>query len=137
MKTYILDACAIIALLKEESGFEKVAELYEDVINDKINLFVNIINLFEVYYNIFRDYDPNYADKVLNEIQKLSITIVDKFDDIILKKAAYLKASYKISLADSIAVATAIRYKGILVTADHHELDIVEKNNEAEFLWIR
>jgi len=44
---------------------------------------------------------------------------------------------YKMSLADSIGLAEAIINKGYFVTADHHELDIVEKKEHLDMIWIR
>jgi hypothetical protein len=41
------------------------------------------------------------------------------------------------SLADSIGLAEAIINGGCFVTADHHELDIVEKKEHLNMLWIR
>lgn len=43
----------------------------------------------------------------------------------------------KISLADSIAIAeTKIRNAQIL-TADHHELDTIDKKEDVIFYWVR
>jgi len=41
------------------------------------------------------------------------------------------------SLADSIGLAEALISNGIFVTADHHDLDIVDKNEKIKFLWLR
>jgi predicted nucleic acid-binding protein len=52
-------------------------------------------------------------------------------------ESARLKTSYKISLADSIALGTSSVLNLTLVTADHHELDRVEQNEPVSFHWIR
>ena len=36
-------------------------------------------------------------------------------------------------LADSIALAETIVSGGILLTADHHEFDVIDKNDEVKF----
>jgi len=41
------------------------------------------------------------------------------------------------SLADSIGLAETILNDGYFVTADHHELDIVEKKEKLNMIWIR
>jgi len=41
------------------------------------------------------------------------------------------------SLADSILLAQAIELDAIVATADHHELDVVDKNEAINFNWIR
>ena len=57
--------------------------------------------------------------------------------DEILIKAGRLKSLYKMSLADSIGLSESIINDGHFVTADHHELDIVEKNENLNLIWIR
>ena len=52
-------------------------------------------------------------------------------------EAGRLKATYKISLADSVALAEAFVSGGTLLTADHHELDVIEKHEKIQFQWIR
>ena len=47
---YVLDACAIIALLKMEAGFEIVRDLIKAADAGKIEISMNIVNLLEVYY---------------------------------------------------------------------------------------
>jgi hypothetical protein len=41
------------------------------------------------------------------------------------------------SLADSIGLAESINNNGYFVTADHHELDIVEEKEHLNIVWIR
>ena len=47
---YILDACALIALLAGEHGAENVKKIIQEAIDGKINIKINQINLLEVYY---------------------------------------------------------------------------------------
>ncbi|MCL2351430.1 MAG: hypothetical protein FWC55_02740, partial [Firmicutes bacterium] len=54
-----------------------------------------------------------------------------------MKIVIYLSHQSGISLADSIALAEAAVIGGHLITADHHELDIVERNESVRFFWIR
>ena len=51
--------------------------------------------------------------------------------------AMRLKASYKISLADAVALAQTSISGGELLTSDHHEFDAVEKHEDIRFHWIR
>ena len=46
---YVLDACALIALLNGEEGSSKVAVLYEESINGKAEIVINKVNLLKVY----------------------------------------------------------------------------------------
>jgi predicted nucleic acid-binding protein len=51
--------------------------------------------------------------------------------------AARFKARFRISLADSVALALAVVCDAPLVTCDHHEFDPIETAGEVRFLWIR
>jgi len=62
---------------------------------------------------------------------------MNEITDEIFMEAGRLKASYKISLADSFALAEASTSGGILLTADHHEFDAVEKRENISIFWIR
>jgi hypothetical protein len=48
-----------------------------------------------------------------------------------------LKSKYKLSLADSIALAETIINKGSLVTADHHEIEPIEIVEKLNITWFR
>ena len=48
-----------------------------------------------------------------------------------------LKSLHKISLADSIGLAKAMINDGYFVTADHHEMDILEEKENVNMIWIR
>ena len=42
---YILDACALLAAYRRETGYDVIAGLYEDAVTGKIDLCMNIVNL--------------------------------------------------------------------------------------------
>lgn len=98
---------------------------------------LNKINLLEVNYNAYRSRGKEQADLMLLELTWLPIVINSKISDEIFLEAGRLKASYKISLADSIVLAEALVTNAKLLTADHHEFDVIEENEEILFLWIR
>jgi hypothetical protein len=50
--THCLDACAVIAYLRNETGAEVLKELIEQ---PTIFLAMHVCNLGEVYYDFFRD----------------------------------------------------------------------------------
>jgi len=70
-------------------------------------------------------------------IKKLPIVIECTLSDKVFNEAGRFKASYRVSLADSIALGETSVCGGQLLTADHHELDIVEKQEKIKFQWIR
>lgn len=54
-----------------------------------------------------------------------------------LLTASNFKARGRISLGDAMALALSQELNALLVTADHHEFDPIEKEGRARFEWIR
>ena len=134
---YVLDACAMLSVLAEESGSEKVAELYLNATFGEITLIMNKLNLLEVYYNLYKAYGIQLADHFIEVVKQSPIAINHEISDDIFEEAGRLKAAYKISLADSVALAQAAVSGGMLVTSDHHEFDVIDKNENIAFFWFR
>ena len=135
--TYVLDACALIALLAKEGGADKVAGAYSEATIGNAKVLMNAVNLVEVYYDFYRAYNEDTANDMIAHVEASIVEVVTEIDKNILVEAGRLKAIYKISLADSFAVAQAKVTNGILLTSDHHELEAVEASESIKFLWIR
>ena len=133
---YVLDACALVALLKNESGADIVADAYGKAEKEQAQIIINRVNLLEVFYGFYRENGKAYADNIIDNIAKSVVTICE-FDKDLFPIAGRLKATYRISLADSIALAQALASGGGLLTADHHEFDVIEGQENISFLWIR
>lgn len=134
---YVLDACAMVAFLRDEPGADNVVVVLTNARDGKCKVYMNVINLVEVYYDIYRTVGKVNADEQIDMIKKLPIVIQTEITDKIFAEAGRLKASYKISLADSFALAQAIVSGGELLTSDHHEFDVIEAKEDIRFLWIR
>ena len=134
---YVLDACAMLAVLSKEQGSENVVRFYKKAALGEITLIMNKINLLEVYYDIYRAYGKEQADSFIDDIKLSPIVINPEITDKIFEQAGYFKASYKISLADSIALAQTVISKAALITCDHHEFDVIENKENIKFAWIR
>ena len=134
---YILDACALVALLKNEPGADEVAAIINEAYKGKARVSMSKLNLLEVYYDVYRSVGKENANEVLLEIMKRPVTIVSNIGDEVFAEAERLKASYRISLADSIALAEASVSGASLLTSDHHEFDSIEKSENIKFCWIR
>jgi len=134
---YLLDACAVIAYLNDEEGADKIEGLlWESAQRSKV-LFLHEVNLLEVYYGVYRDEGEQLAEETYNTVVNLPIKIVAGLKKNVFKEAGRLKAIYKVSLADSIALAAAKVRRIPLVTCYHHEFDGIQEKNELDFLWIR
>ena len=134
---YLLDACAIIAYINDEEGADVVDDLFARAFDGDVLISVSIVNLLEVYYGILRDLGVDKANEVIDEIQLLPIKIISDVRYDAFREAGRLKVSYKLSLADSVALGIASVTTNFIVTADHHEMDVVEQSESIKFLWIR
>ena len=137
MEAYVLDACSLIAFLNDEEGADRVENLLKNAKERNVELFMNKLNVLEVYYGIYRDDGEGAADEILSKILELPVEIIDDLSDAVLKESGRLKGSYRISLADSIALGEAKVRNAQVVTADHHEFDLLEEKGEGNFFWIR
>jgi predicted nucleic acid-binding protein len=132
-----LDACAVIAFLTGEKGSDKVRTLLEYAAEGTSELHMHRINLLEVYYDTYKVGGREQADRILEQILNLPITIVDDLDDDLFRKSGELKATSRVSLADALALALAIKLDASLVSSDHHEFDVIQAAGLATFEWIR
>ena len=133
----MLDACALVAFFNDEEGADVVEKLLSDASEEQCIIVMNKYNLLEVYYGYFRANGEEFAENILSIVDNSSIQVYDILTDALLRTAGRFKASYKISLADAMALAQTFDEQAILVTADHHELDAINKDNPVEFLWVR
>jgi PIN domain nuclease of toxin-antitoxin system len=132
-RIWILDACALIAYLTDERGSDIVASY----LKNNANVVMHKLNLLEVYYGFYSEQGEKCANEILADVKKLNIEVIDNFSEEIFMQAGRLKASYRMSLADSILVAQSIALSAIIVSSDHHELDMIERSEQIKFLWIR
>jgi len=138
MQNYILDACAVLAFLDGEDGAVVVRGLLDQARNNEITITMNAANLIEVYYDRIREVGKEQADVVIQSIyDTFPISIIETLNSDIVREAARLKATGKMSFADTILVATALDTGATIVTCDHVELEPVEKQEHIPFLWIR
>jgi predicted nucleic acid-binding protein len=70
-------------------------------------------------------------------MKQMPVIMNSVLTDDLLKEAGRVKAKYKISIADSVAIAETIVNKGTLVTSDHHEIEPVEKGEKISMMWFR
>ena len=134
---YVLDACALIALFMKEKGLDKVKALLHDALTGQSTVYIHSINLIEVYYKFLRIFGKDKADLLLAEIYTHPINIVDIIDTTIFSETARLKAQYTIPLGDAIGLATSIKLGGSFVSADHSDLEQIEKAESVSIHWFR
>jgi predicted nucleic acid-binding protein len=130
---FVLDAWAVLALLqKEEPAASRVKQLLEETGKGNVEIFISVINLGEVYYCIGKAKGESEARETLDDIRRLSLTVVPVTDEAVFN-AARLKMSYAISYADAFAAAVAEELDAVLVSGDP-ELEQLEDRLQLEKL---
>ena len=137
MVAYVFDACSIIAHFQKEPGHEKVKRLLLMAAAGECIIHMHLINVLEIYYNLYRDESPEVAQRVYEDIMSLPIEFSTSIENDIFNIAGHIKATYRLSLADAIVAAVAKTRNAQLVTSDHHEFDVLDKNHEVGIYWIR
>lgn len=132
---FILDACALIALLENEPGAEVVEDLLQDPANRCV---IHAINACEIYYDLYRRGDTEDADDLETLFREYGLELFEAMPLDLWRTAGKLKAEWrKVSLADCFALALTIQEKGVFVTSDHHELDAVANAGVCPVRFIR
>ena len=130
----VFDAGAIIALVRLEPGALIVRQLLRAHAGD---CAIHAVNLLEIHYGFEREKGAAYAERILHLIDEAGVETRGDFDRAFLKDASHIKASHKLSLADTFGVALARRLNAPLVSTDHHELDAIDKAGVCQVLFIR
>ena len=132
MKTYVLDASALIAFFEDRPGADQVEELLTKAAEAKHPLAMSVVNWGEVYYSVWRARGEKAAEAKLHEIAQLPIEIVS-VDLELAKLAARLKAEHNLPYADCFAAALAQARKATLVTSDK---DFERVGTSLKILWV-
>jgi len=136
MKTasWILDASALLAYLKREDGYRKVREVLAAAEAGKAEVFINEINLGEVYSVVARKHSISAADSIFGDwLPLIPLTPVSNtMTDILC--AAGLSVRLDLHYADSFAAMTVMRKGGVLLTTDH---DFEKAADDMEIHWLR
>ena len=117
MKTYVFDASALFAFLRDRPGASKVDELMKEARRGRAKLMMSSVNYGEVYGLILREFGPEQALSAAYAVRPLPIELLDVTPQRALK-AADVKAKYRLYYVDSFAAALAVEQKATLVTSD-------------------
>jgi predicted nucleic acid-binding protein len=139
--TYVLDACALIALLKKEEGADKIRDILKEARAGTSAVYMSIVNLIEVHYGFVKALGKESAVKILGKIHKLPIQIIDTINNDVFEETVRIRSTYNrtggsISLADAIGLAAAINLKGVFVSSDGEFLE-PESREHAPIFWFR
>jgi PIN domain nuclease of toxin-antitoxin system len=131
----VLDACAIIAYLRDESG---AAEVVDVLLNPEYRCFAHSINLCEVFYDFHRASGVEDARRALQDIARAGIVESSLMTADLWETAGIIKSIHRrVSLADCFAVALSQKLGGILLTSDHAEFDPLVRQQICRVRFIR
>ena len=117
MKRVVFDSFAILTYLGDEEGADIIDNLIQKAENQEISIYMNLINLGEVYYIITRDFGMQKADETIFILKKLPITFVEVTENLIIA-ATRVKGLHSLSYADAFVIATAIDKNATIITGD-------------------
>ena len=117
MKCYVFDTSALLTLRDNESGAEQVADLLYRAQKGKIKALVCFISLMEMFYRVWKDEGEQDGRLAYEQFHSLPLSIIHESAPL-LEKAAAMKATHRLSLADAWIAATAILEDATLVHKD-------------------
>jgi predicted nucleic acid-binding protein len=132
MDRYVFDSYALVALLEDRDGSQRVADL---IASDDTEISMSVVNLGEVFYTVMREYGEEAACRVEARVYETGkIRIVEASWERV-KAAARLKAGGGLSFADCFGAALARDLNAVLVTGDP-EFERLEKTTPLRILWL-
>jgi uncharacterized protein len=132
--TYVMDANAMIALLRQEDGWEVVRDL---LIGAGNRCVAHGMNLCEVYYGFVRAGGQARAENAIRDLYLSGTELREEMATPFWQEAGRIRAVYGVPFADSFCIALARRISGRLVTADHKDFDPVAQLGLCPVRFIR
>jgi ribonuclease VapC len=94
-----------------------VADVLNELMEQKAKAFMSVINWGEVYYSTMRIQGIEKAEEVIAQFKKYPIDLVSA-DQSLTHEAAKLKGEHKIAYADCFAAALSSKLKAPVITGD-------------------
>ena len=127
MTKIVFDTEALLIFYLGEKGADQVKTYLEKIQGKEIEGLLNIVNLTELYYILYRK-SPKAAEEKEANLRAYGIGIVPVLDSKLWKEAGKIKGEHAMSIADAFAVATAKVEKAKLVTGRDEELNKLKLN---------
>jgi predicted nucleic acid-binding protein len=128
----VLDASALLAMLFDEPGAEKIESLFNQAAEADKPMLIAAVNWAEVLYKMRRKHGVEGLEGAqdFERTMPLEVAILDRE---LAETAAQLKTAYDLGLADAFAAALAKNKKAELVTAD---IDFKVLEKEIKIHWL-
>jgi len=131
-RALVLDSWAALAYLGGEASGQEVADLITSAHENRIPMYLSIVNAGEVWYILAREISEAKADEAVTDLTGLGIELIDA-DWSLTRMAATFKARHRMSYADCFAAALAKDRKSDLVTGDKEFKQVEE---EVSVRWL-
>ena len=110
---FVLDTSALLAMIEAEEGGKRVYDVLS-----RETTYIPFVSLLELRYITLREKGQAEADQRYVLLKNTKAEILWELNEPILLTAARLKASYRISLGDSIVAAFAAQTNAVLLHKD-------------------
>src|ERR1035438_2084281 len=123
MQGVVFDSQSLLKLYLGETGADEVVRLLREVEQGRLDGWINVVNLAEIYYILHRK-SREVAEEKEESLRSYGVKVVP-VDAVspLWKRAASLKAEHSMSLADTFAAATAMELRAKLVTGADVDFD--------------
>ena len=128
----MLDSWAALAYLGDEASGQEVADLITNAHENRIPMYMSIVNAGEVWYILAREISESQADSAMTDLTGLGIEVIDA-DWPLTRMAGTFKARHRMSYADCFAAALAKDRKSELVTGDK---EFRQVEGEVSIRWL-
>lgn len=117
MSGFLLDTSALMALRDNELGAKRVSELLLDAERGELPCFGSFMTLMEIFYRVWKDEGESAGREAYADCLALPIQWIHE-SPVLLIRAASIKATHRLSLADAWIAATALELDATLVHKD-------------------
>ena len=117
MRSYVLDANALLVMLIDRPGAHRITRLLEQAKRQGLRLFMSAVNWGEVVYSLWRLRGEVEAKRLIRKVEQLPVTVMP-VDRERAERAGELKVVHGLGYADSFAASLAMELRATLVTAD-------------------
>jgi predicted nucleic acid-binding protein len=114
---YTLDTSAVIAYFTDEAGADQVEGLLRASQVGRAALFASFMTYMEVLYRVWQRRGERDGKSAYLRLKALPVTRIDLSESLLLR-AARIKATHQLSVADAWIAATALATESRLVHKD-------------------
>lgn len=125
---FVLDTSALMTLIEQEAGAERVKEILQEE-----SAILPWLSILEVVYISQRELGEEEALTRYALLRQLKAKIIWEADEALLLRAARIKSTHRLSLADAVIAAIAAQHQATLVHKDP-EFEQLRDVLQVEFL---